>query len=227
MNLYFLVEGRRTEKKVYKAWTPLIFKNIRHQDQIDNLTGNDFYIASADGPMSIGFLMETCKNIQLIKHVDHLFVCLDAEQEPMDQQRDWLTKQLQEMKCPCQFSIIIANCCMETWFLGNQAIMTHQPAKESPVYQFKNHYDVSTQDPEAMSPPQNNLDTPATYHLAYLQALFQAKGLSYTKKYPGQVMELHYLTALIKRCHNTNHLATFKTLLDTWDKLGGRWPQVT
>jgi len=49
MNLYFLVEGRRTEKKVYSAWIHHVFPHLRKAATIDEVESNHFFIISGNG----------------------------------------------------------------------------------------------------------------------------------------------------------------------------------
>ena len=46
MNLYFLVEGRRTEKKVYGAWIHYVFPHLRKAATIEEVESNHFFMIS-------------------------------------------------------------------------------------------------------------------------------------------------------------------------------------
>ena len=46
MNLYFLVEGRRTEKKVYPKWLSVLLPQINEVKFPHEITQNNFYIFS-------------------------------------------------------------------------------------------------------------------------------------------------------------------------------------
>ncbi|MBF0437760.1 MAG: hypothetical protein HQL93_01430 [Magnetococcales bacterium] len=225
MNFYFLVEGEQTEKKVYKAWTALVFPGIQHQVNMDDLKGNDFFVFSSNGyPFAKGFLDKTLQDIRSIACIDHLFVCVDADDDSVEIKRNQLTSQLQELQCPCPFSVIVANCCIETWFLGNQNMMPEQPTTGTPLHTLWNHYDVRNLDPESMPKPDGFNRSTAKFHLEYLQAMFRENQTSYTKNFPRLVHEPNYLTALAQRCQSTNHLDSFKTLLNIWSGLGGTCP---
>lgn len=49
MNLYFLVEGRRTEKKVYRAWIHHVFPDLHEATTIEEVESNHFFLISGDG----------------------------------------------------------------------------------------------------------------------------------------------------------------------------------
>ncbi len=49
MNLYFLVEGRSTERKVYRAWLKSAFPGLREVQTRDEMDGDTFYLVSTEG----------------------------------------------------------------------------------------------------------------------------------------------------------------------------------
>ncbi|MEO5346079.1 MAG: hypothetical protein H7834_06845 [Magnetococcus sp. YQC-9] len=221
MRFCFIVEGRQTEKKVYTAWTRLTFPGYQKRDNLLDLQGDDFFIQVGKGyPCLLTLLPDTIGILKEHPVVDHLFVCVDAEEEALAERRARIEQQLAEMKCPCPFSVIIANRCIESWFLGHRKMMTHQPDGNSALYPFWQHYDVRSRDPEAMPKKETFHGTTALYHLKYLQEMFRAKKLNYTKEFPGETQEEHYFTALVERQRDTPHLASFGHLIATWRNLG-------
>ncbi|MEO5376191.1 MAG: hypothetical protein H7832_00170 [Magnetococcus sp. DMHC-6] len=224
MNFYFLVEGRRTEKKVYREWTKHVFQGMGAVDRVEDFSGNNFFVLSANGyPLSSDTYQKTVQDVH-DSGVDHLFVCVDADEESLSERYEKISDELKKLQCPCSFSVIVADCCMETWFLGNQKMMSRQPAKGSKFFQMYQHYNVLTQDPEGMPKPSVFVESRAEYHVNYFQAMCQEKGVTYTKKYPGSVLESTYLAALVKRCQETNHLSSFQALMTAWQSLGGKFP---
>jgi hypothetical protein len=63
--------------------------------------------------------------------------------------------------------------------------------------------------------------TRQSFHLAYLQEMLQEQGKTYSKAFPGVVLEANYLEALRQRCASTCHLPSLKTLLSTWTSING------
>lgn len=53
MNLYFLVEGKSTEKKVYPAWLQHLLPELKQVPNYDEVEKNNYYLFSANGYPSI------------------------------------------------------------------------------------------------------------------------------------------------------------------------------
>jgi hypothetical protein len=115
--------------------------------------------------------------------------------------------------------IIIHNCCIETWFLGNSRVMKRNPQSER-LRRFKEFYDVSVNCPELMGCPAG-YRVKAHFHLDYLKEMMIEKGLSYTKENPREAQKRTYLAALAKRHDKTGHLESFGRLVAVWRTLGG------
>ena len=49
MNIYFLVEGKRTEMKVYPKWLSHLVPNLKRVDAYQNVESNNYYIFSGNG----------------------------------------------------------------------------------------------------------------------------------------------------------------------------------
>ena len=56
MNLYFLVEGKRTENKVYPAWLKHLLPELQQVKNFDEVDKNNFYLFSANGYPSIIYI---------------------------------------------------------------------------------------------------------------------------------------------------------------------------
>ncbi|MBF0164103.1 MAG: hypothetical protein HQM01_06260 [Magnetococcales bacterium] len=223
MKFYFVVEGRQTEKKVYAAWTQLVFPDlVQQRSSLPEIQEDQFFIFSSGGYPFSGNLLTHVVNDLKRTPVDHLFVCVDAEDEAVATRRARIEQELAGLKCPCPYHVIIANRCMESWFLGNRKMMTHRPEGHSTLHTFWEHYDVRTRDPEDMPHPGETVfqGTTAEYHQKYLKEMFRAKGLRYSKEFPGETQDEHYFDALVERRRETNHLASFGQLIDTWSGLG-------
>lgn len=109
--------------------------------------------------------------------------------------------------------IIVQNRCLETWFLGNRKIYSRQP-QHNPLLDYTRYYDVSADCPELMG-KYRDFNTHAQFHEAYLKELFRAKNISYSKKNPGDVVQLYYFEQLIARIKAKNsHLRTFQLFVD-------------
>ncbi|MBF0261267.1 MAG: hypothetical protein HQL97_05420 [Magnetococcales bacterium] len=176
--------------------------------------------ASGGFPFSPKLLPDTINDLKEHPVVTHLFVCVDADDETVAIRRARIEQELADLACPCPFSVIIANRCMESWFLGNRTMMPHRPDENPDLHPFWNHYDVSIRDPEQMEKPESFHLSTAQFHKTYLKAMFRAQGKSYTEKYPGATQDETYFDALVERRRETGHLASFGQLIDTWSGLG-------
>ena len=113
--------------------------------------------------------------------------------------------------------IIIQNRCLETWLLGNRKIFNSKQPLQGLLADYVQHYDVYENDPELMG--RFNCRNHADFHFAYLKSIFKAKGLSYSKKFPGEAQEQYYLNQLKKRIDKTEHLKTFQKFINFCDNI--------
>ena len=202
MNVYFLVEGRRTEKKVYPAWLGHLVPELRRVAAFDEVYQNSYFIFSAEGYPSIltHHLPNAVRDVNNMGMYDYLILCLDAdeyqrpqrEREVIDAVRDQgLTLNRAQLKVVVQFR------CIETWFLGNRRVVSRNP-QSGRLLEYLRFFDIRTRDPEAMDlHPDFLLHAP--FHAAYLREVLRERGLVYTKSNPGHVCDRAYLEELIRR----------------------------
>ncbi len=220
MNLYFFLEGRRTEPKVYRAWLAQVFPHLTEVKAISEANADSYLLISGFGyPQLLNRIDEVVADIERHGGVDHLFVCLDSEEDkPEDRIReveDRIVGKLTATDCHA----IIHNCCIETWFLGNRQVMKRNPESEK-LRTFKTFYDVSVNCPELMGcPPGYRIR--AHFHLDYLKEMLRERGLSYSKEQPREVQKKSYLAALVRRHEKTGHLQSFGRLVTIWRTLNG------
>lgn len=218
MNLYFLVEGRSTERKVYPAWLKHILPELKQVQNFDEVNQNNFYLFSADGYPSIIYehFPNAVEDIKTVGKYSYLVICLDADESTVSERKQEIEDFIRTEKIKTgntQLVIIIQNRCFETWFLGNRKIYTRNP-QDNPLLDYTRYYNVFINCPELMGKYQN-FNTHAQFHEAYLKELFRAKNRDYSKKRPGDVTQSYYLQELIARVESENqHLPTFKTFID-------------
>ena len=220
MNLYFLVEGRRTEKKVYRTWLGYVFPHLHEVEKIEDIHDNHFYMLAGNGyPSYKQRILESLENIQKLGNIDHFFICIDTEEERLESKKAEIEDILATGQ-PFQNShLILQNCCIETWFLGHQKMLKRNPTHEA-LKRWKAFYDVSLDDPENMGCP-SEYEFRAPFHEDYLKAMLHERGLSYSKPKPGCVLEKSYFLALLERYAKTSHIKTFGGLIELWKTLGG------
>lgn len=222
MNLYFLLEGERTEKRVYGSWIQFAFPGLRLIERIEDATEDCFRLLAGGGfPQILDRISEAAAEIALAKgRFDHFFICLDADGLGAAERKQAAEAYLKGLKLTVPATVIVQDCCIESWFLGNRAFVRAQP-QDLDLIEFRAFYDVRTRDPEQMpARPPAAAAQPQQFHFKYLKAAFQDRGLSYNKSRPAEVGERHYLDQLVKRVDETGHLASFGELITAWRGLG-------
>jgi hypothetical protein len=248
VNLLFLVEGEKTEPKIYKAWLSHFFPDLIFVDKPEEMTTNSCRIIPGNGypnmvstPRVYGGIsrLEACLlDIKNYQNVDCFFICVDSEEETYQSRFDEIKSRLEEFQDKLgiqqtqetKFHIIVQHCCIETWALGNAEIPNECLSQNcSPdLAIFQAHYDVLVDDPEQMlgCPLGYAYSTKARFHGSYLKEYLKEFGLSYSKKNPKVAEEKKYLDALMKRCTSTHHLSSLRYLLDIWKQMKNRTREV-
>lgn len=222
MNIYFLVEGRRTEKKVYPKWLSLLIPKITEVKHPTHVVDKNYYVFSGNGFPSLldNHLRNAIDDVNNINLFNYFVICLDSDEETVQDRRQQVLDFITQNKIVlnnCQLIIIVQNKCIESWFLGYQKIYSRQP--HSPLLrEYNNFYNVSINDPEVMGKI-DRFETCAQFHEAYLTEMLAEKNVRYTKKNPNIVTEEYYLEGLIERNNDTNHISTFKDFLDFCNKV--------
>lgn len=222
MNLYILVEGARTEVKVYPAWMRLLVPKLTRVYDFRDATMNNYYLFSGGGiPHIYSHLMHAIEDVNTINAkagkvvYDYLLVSMDTENV---NRATILNRISNDMKANglslngTQLVVCEHQVCMESWFLGNRRIFKNNPQSQL-LLDCIRYYDVSVNDPELMGSNDPELNR-AQYHYHYLQEMFRERHMKYSKSNTKEVEKLDYLQQLIDRYNDTGHLATF-----------GRWYQ--
>lgn len=219
MNLYFLLEGKRTEVKIYpKILSHFLpeYTRVKTPQEVDT---DNYYMISGEGyPRLLDVqLANSVKDVNDAKKFDCLIVCLDADESTIEDRKTEITSFIAKNKIKiidsCKLIIIVQNRCFETWFLGNKRIISRVPSVE--VRDYVNFYNVSSLDPEAMGfDTDADYDTHAQYHHDYLKTALQAKNVRYTKQNPSHVGDTAYLNQLQNRIDTDGHIKSFKYLID-------------
>ncbi|MCX4244072.1 hypothetical protein [Paraliomyxa miuraensis] len=218
MSLYVVVEGRRTEPRLYRAWLPLLFPGIQEAPRIEDAIGNHFFLLAGEGYPSY---LDRIRNAIADMNLDgmrftHLLVSVDAEECSHDERLAEIEDVMRDAGCSVAFTVIVANCCIEAWLLGNRKFVRRNPEDEE-LRSFLEHYDVREHDPEGILPRPTHR-TRAALCLSYLKAAFRERKQSYTKHNPGPAATEPYFFALCERARATaqtpRHLRSFARLLE-------------
>ena len=223
MNLYFLVEGKQSERKVYPAWLAHLLPELQRVESCDDVNEKNYYLISGEGYPSLiyDFIPRSIAEINSNGKYSYLVVCLDAEENTVAELTteiyDFLTQQKLKLN-KAELVLIFQNRCLESWLLGNRKIYSRNP-QNKPLLDYTKYYDVSVNCPENMGRYQD-FNTHAQFHGAYLRALFEAKNITYSKKRPGDVLKPFYLEQLLARIQvQPEQLTTFRHFIDFCNKI--------
>lgn len=224
MNIYFLVEGKSTERKIYPQWLKYLIPELSKVDYYDQVKDNHYYLISGEGyPSILGDHLENAvQKIQETNNYDYLVLCVDADDENVEERINDIYNHIQQQNFNLgrtKVVIIIQNRCIETWLLANNKIFDSRQPHQEPLSSYVEYYDVSINDPELMG-KYNQENTYGNFHYQYLRQIFAAKNLTYSKKRPGEAKKEYYLQQMIKRLENNyRHLRTLQTFIEFCQKV--------
>ncbi len=221
MNLYFLVEGKRTEKKVYPKWISHIIPELNEVKYAFEASDNNFYIFTGNGYPSLlnNHLKNSIAEVNEL-NFDYLVLCLDADDIGVFKREKEVEKFISEENLKLNSAslvIIVQDKCIESWFLGNRKVYSAQPNSVE-LRKYNEFYNVKVDDPEMM-PLIGGVDSIGAFHHDYLKEMLKERNIQYSKRKPNGVIEKTYLEQLIQRNNNTRHLASFGSFLSFCHKL--------
>jgi hypothetical protein len=219
MNIYFLVEGKRTEMKVYPKWLSYLVPELQKVQNFDDVSKNNYYIFSGNGfPSLLDKHLPACvADINEVGNYDYFVICLDADEQGIanckQEIRDFMAKENILLNQNTKFEVIVQNKCLETWFLGNPKIFKKNPTSDF-LKNCISFYNVKENDPEFMDKLQNFEGSTSVFHSSYLQELLAEKNIFYSKRNPQGVTEEYFLKELINRNKKTGAIQSFRHFID-------------
>lgn len=218
-SLYLLVEGSETEPALYNAWLPILSpgsKRLATPEEAQSTHG--FYLLAGYGyPSVLRHIENAIADVVKFSGFGRLVVTLDSEDRPINEAANEVRDLIARYDCPVRTHVVVAQCCVESWLLGNHKFVKRNPVTEE-LCAFRAEYDVVQFDPELMpNVRKSNCNTRAQYHEAYLKAAYKEHGLKFTKSKPGAALEEHYLKTLLERAareEKPKHLRTFATMVE-------------
>lgn len=175
MNVYFLVEGAKTEVKIYPQWLSYLVPNLSRVDFAHQAVNNNYYLMSGMGSPRILHieLANAVAEINELDNYDYLVLVIDAddmsEQEKIEEVKKFTIDNNIILNSNCHLCIIAQKYCIETWFLGNKKVFSKTPNKKSDFYKHAKFYDVSQENPELMDKPEWFNFSASIYHETYLK----------------------------------------------------------
>jgi RloB-like protein len=223
MNIYFLVEGKRTEKKIYPEWIKHLIPNLIQVQYHDQVEKNNYYLISGHGYPNILYdaLDNAIDKITESGKYDYLVICVDADEETVDSRKSYINSFVAARDISLgntKIEVIVQNRCIETWLLGNRKIFDSRQPSIPPLSEYVAYYDVSQDDPELMG--NFNMNNYADFHHEYLKEIFRSKNITYSKKFPNDAKDKHYLEQLRKRIQDRpTDLKSFRFFLDFCERI--------
>lgn len=215
MNLYFLVEGRRTEKKVYPAWIKQLVPEMREVESFDAITSNNFFVFSGEGYPSLldVHLSNALADFTSVGKYDAFVISLDTDEDTIESRVEDVLQRVEELGYPREIvTVIPQQVCIESWFLGNKTVVPSQPSSEKLV-EFRRFYDVRENDPELM-PNNGEFSTTQAFHFQYFREVAADRNFNYSKHRPGHVCDSSFVTQLQARLAGGNGMTTLRRLFD-------------
>lgn len=225
MNIYFLVEGKGTEMKVYPKWLSYLVPQLQKVQWYHQVVKNNYCIFTGDGFPSLLHtqLKNSIYDVNTSNCFDYFVICLDADEQSIEDRKqavlDFMVKENISLNAKTQFEIIVQNKCLETWFLANPNIFKKNPHNEF-LRECVAFYNVKKGDPELMGKLSDFERSTSIFHSEYFKELLLEKAkVHYNKKNPKEVVEEYFLKQLIERNQKTNHIQSFQYFIQFCEQI--------
>lgn len=217
-SIYLLVEGGRTEPILYSSWLPHLLPGfVQLLRPEDSANAEGFYIVAGYGyPSILNRIEAALDDVSAFPGFSRLVVALDCEDRSAEEVEAEVRALVPSTPTTTEVDVVVANCAIESWLLGNRKFVKRSPATE-PLISYRRGFDVTRNDPELMPnllPMRFN--TRAQFHKEYLKAAFREHGLTYSEARPGPATSAGYLQEIIARANDGSipqHLSSFSGLL--------------
>lgn len=222
MNLYIIVEGRRTEKKVYPVWLNHLIPELKRVNNAFKATNNEYYLFNGNGFPALlhNHLRNSIEEVNELTQFNYLVIILDVDETTVEFRTEEVNKFVRDNNLTlknAELIIIPQNRCIETWFLGNKKIFKANP-QNTDLVSYIQFYDVKENDPEKMG-VYNGFNTHSQFHADYCTEFLRERNIKYSKNFPNGVIELDYLQSLIQRESDTAHLESFNNFIKFCTKI--------
>ncbi|MEA3494456.1 MAG: hypothetical protein U9R42_00280 [Bacteroidota bacterium] len=223
MNLYIIVEGRRTEKKVYPAWLAHLIPDLQSVNWAYEVSNKNYYLFNGNGFPSLlhNHLKNSIAEVNEYDKFNYLVLILDVDETTVngriDEVNEFLKENDLELNDNTELVILPQNRCIESWFLGNKKVFKLNPQNPN-LIKYVQFYNVKNNDPEKMG-LYPSFNTHSQFHADYCTEFLRERNIRYSKNKPNGVVDKDYLENLILRSENTNHLKSFKNFIEFCNKV--------
>lgn len=223
MNVYFLVEGEKTEMALYPKWLSYLLPELTQVERYEAAIENDFYLFSGNGiPSIFNHLMDAIQDINDFGKYDYLVICLDSDDLTIEETKQMVYEKMEEanvtLNNECKLRIVVQSPTIETWLLGNRKVYKRNPQGEV-FRRFAAFYNVAENDPEMMD-KLPDFPNKAIFHEKYLREMLKEYRIKYKKSRPNEVLVKTYFEQLQKRIMETpTHLKSLQAFFELCDEI--------
>lgn len=216
MNVYVVVEGNSTEKKVYTKWIPYINTSLTYVDTLKLVKNNHFSILSGTGyPQYLRKIELAIEDINIHGGIDRFVVCADSDDQSYQEKYNEINNIFQSHSSSATKYIVVQHFCFETWALGNTRVFKRNPVDQL-LRQYIRTYNVLNQDPEELPAYSIRSLNRSQFAFHYLKKILAERDIRYSKRNPNHVKDRSYLDELINRFDTTSHISSFGDFLATF-----------
>jgi hypothetical protein len=222
MNVFFLVEGRHTERKVYPKWLCHLVPSLTQVAKPSFVKANHFCIVSGHGyPSILTYLGNSVEEANRLDCFDFFVIVVDADDKTVSEREteimNYMMKEGIKLSNKIELIIISQRVCIETWFLGNRKIFKKNV--DDPILsKWISFYNVKTDDPEEMLLFPNFSDAIGSFHKVYFKKMMFERNLKYTEQTTNSVEAKTFLDQIIKR-YKQGDIVSFGKFLSLCEKL--------
>lgn len=216
MNIYMLVEGRRTEMAVYPAWMSYLLPFLQQVKFPYEARRDHLYVVSGFGyPNLLHHIANCVREVNRYHRFDYLVICLDSDDTNVKDrilEIEHILNKEELWPQRAQIKVLVQKKCIETWFLGSDLNLQGEMTQK--LIPYMDHYNVFKQDPQNMEKPEGYRGSVGDFHFHYLCRLLEANGGFYSKRRPERVCSPDYIESLRRRVYGTDHLSTLHNFFE-------------
>ncbi len=148
MSYYIVVEGARTEVKVYPEWIRILNPGLAQVHDLADLEPGKYYLVSGYGyPNYRRVIKNALADMEAHSHIQWLVIAVDAEDMSYEEKRREISDCVGNSSAAPKTQIIVQNACLETWALGNKLIVKRNP-QDAKLRHYIRIHNVVREDPE-------------------------------------------------------------------------------
>ena len=220
MNYYIVVEGKKVEPLVYDKWISYLNPKLYPISYISEFKENNYLIFPGNGyPSYLETIDDATQTVLYNPIIDYLIIAIDSEEMTYEKKYQEIHDRVSDYIDKINIIIIVQHFCIETWALGNRVIIKRNP-ENIELKRYISYFNVATNDPELLSPIEQEQLTRAQFAVRYLRRALNDiyKNLTYSKNRPDALLNLKYFQQVKLRYDTTNHIKSFGKFLDTFEQ---------